>query len=97
MFSTIKDMPGIGFGLWKIPQAGCAEVVFEAVKAGYRHFDSAADYGNEAQVGEGLARALAAGLCARSDLWTQTASWGYVSILKFSGLVSIPRPRARPL
>ena len=43
MFSTIKDMPGIGFGLWKIPEAGCAEVVFEAVKAGYRHFDSAAD------------------------------------------------------
>ena len=75
MFSTIKDMPGIGFGLWKIPQAGCAEVVFEAVKAGYRHFDSAADYGNEAQVGEGLARALAAGLCARSDLWITSKLW----------------------
>ena len=75
MFSTIKDMPGIGFGLWKIPQAECAEVVFEAVKAGYRHFDSAADYGNEAQVGEGLARALAAGLCARSDLWITSKLW----------------------
>jgi hypothetical protein len=24
-------------------------------------------------------------------------SWGYVSILKFAGLVSIPHPRARPL
>lgn len=57
MVSVIKDMPAIGFGLWKIPQEICADVVFEAVKAGYRHFDSAADYGNEAQVGEGLARA----------------------------------------
>jgi len=48
---------------------------FEAVKAGYRHFDSAADYGNEAQVGEGLARALAAGLCERSDLWITSKLW----------------------
>ena len=75
MVSVIKDMPAIGFGLWKIPQEICADVVFEAVKAGYRHFDSAADYGNEAQVGEGLARALAAGLCVRSDLWITSKLW----------------------
>jgi len=75
MLSANKDMPEIGFGLWKIPQDRCADVVFEAVKAGYRHFDSAADYGNEQQVGEGLARALAAGLCDRADLWITSKLW----------------------
>jgi D-xylose reductase len=36
------DMPQVGFGLWKVPNDVCAEVVYNAIKAGYRLFDGAA-------------------------------------------------------
>ena len=74
-FQTIKDIPHMGFGLWKIAPDHCAEVVYEAVKSGYRHFDSACDYGNEKQVGEGLQRAMTEGLCSRQDLWVTSKLW----------------------
>lgn len=58
-----SEMPLVGFGLWKIPQNICADAVYNAIKAGYRHLDSACDYGNEVQVGEGIKRAIGDGLC----------------------------------
>jgi D-xylose reductase len=71
----LQDMPQIGFGLWKIPQQDTADSVIEAVRAGYRHFDSAADYANEAETGEGLAQAIAEGLVTRDDLWVTSKLW----------------------
>lgn len=68
-------MPRQGYGLWKIPQENTADCVVEAVRAGYRHFDSAADYGNEAQTGEGLARAISEGLVTRDELWITSKLW----------------------
>ena len=70
-----ETMPRVGFGLWKIAQKDTADAVVEAVRAGYRHFDSAADYANEEQTGEGLARAMAEGLVAREDLWITSKLW----------------------
>ena len=64
-FANIQEMPKLGFGLWKIPEAEAASVVYEAIKVGYRHFDSACDYGNERSVGAGIQRALNEGLCER--------------------------------
>ena len=69
------DIPQIGFGLWKIAPDDCADVVYAAIKAGYRHLDSASDYGNEKAVGEGIKRALDDGLCQRSDLWVTSKLW----------------------
>ena len=46
-----------------------------AIEAGYRHLDSAADYGNEKEAGEGIKSALAAGLCQREDLWVTSKLW----------------------
>jgi len=40
-------MPAIGLGLWKIAREDTAEMVRSAIAEGYRHLDSAADYGNE--------------------------------------------------
>lgn len=40
-------MPSVGFGCWKIPGDVCADVVYNAIKQGYRLLDSACDYGNE--------------------------------------------------
>lgn len=70
-----SKMPKVGFGLWKIPQDICADAVYNAIKAGYRHLDSACDYGNEVQVGEGIKRAIAEGLCSREDLWITSKLW----------------------
>ena len=69
------QLPALGLGLWKVPRQQAAEVALEAVRAGYRHFDSACDYGNEAEVGQGLARALAEGLCRRDELWVTSKLW----------------------
>ena len=74
-YQSIKEIPGIGFGLWKIPESTCADVVYEAVKQGYRHFDSASDYGNEKEVGIGVKRAMDQGLCKREDLWITSKLW----------------------
>ena len=68
-------MPSVGLGLWKIPGEQVPGLVVEAVKAGYRHLDSAADYGNEAAVGKGITEVLAQGLCSRDELWVTSKLW----------------------
>lgn len=35
------EMPQVGFGLWKVDNAVCADTVYNAIKAGYRLFDGA--------------------------------------------------------
>ncbi|MDC0053057.1 aldo/keto reductase [Gammaproteobacteria bacterium] len=72
---TGQTMPAVGLGLWKLETNEVAEAVYNAIKNGYRHLDSAADYGNEQQVGEGIARALKDGLCSREDLWITSKLW----------------------
>src|SRR5581483_1844259 len=68
-------LPLVGLGLWKVAKPDAAGLVREAVRIGYRHLDSACDYGNEAEVGEGLRAALDAGLCRREDLWVTSKLW----------------------
>jgi D-xylose reductase len=72
---TGQLMPAVGLGLWKLDCDEVADTVYNAIKTGYRHLDSAADYGNEKQVGEGIARAIADGLCRREDLWITSKLW----------------------
>lgn len=69
------QMPAVGFGLWKIEKSDTADMVFKAIEAGYRHLDSAADYGNEAEAGEGIRRAINQGICTRQDLWITSKLW----------------------
>ncbi len=79
MSSTIdvagSAMPAVGLGLWKIDKSATAGVVRDAIEIGYRHLDSAADYGNEAEVGKGIAMALGEGFCSREDLWITSKLW----------------------
>ena len=70
-----QPLPAVGLGLWKVERPETAAVVERAIRLGYRHLDSASDYGNEAEAGEGIARALAAGLCRRDDLWVTSKLW----------------------
>ena len=47
-------IPKLGLGTWFIPDEQAAEAVRTAVSLGYRHFDTAQAYANEAGVGEGV-------------------------------------------
>jgi 2,5-diketo-D-gluconate reductase B len=50
-------VPKLGFGTWQIEGPDCQEAVEDALAIGYRHIDTARAYGNEEQVGRGLAAA----------------------------------------
>ncbi|MCP5455840.1 MAG: aldo/keto reductase [Thermotogae bacterium] len=48
------EIPKLGLGTWFIDNTNAAQAVCDAVKAGYRHIDTAQAYGNEKGVGEGI-------------------------------------------
>ena len=73
--NTGSAMPLVGLGLWKIGRDVVADTVVEAIRAGYRHLDSACDYGNEKEVGIGIRRAIEEGLCTREELWVTSKLW----------------------
>lgn len=74
--NTGAKMPLEGFGVFQIPDAEqCEQVVYDAIKAGYRLLDTAAAYINEAAVGKGVARAIADGLTTREELFITTKVW----------------------
>ncbi|WP_060981083.1 aldo/keto reductase [Vibrio splendidus] len=68
-------IPKVGLGLWKIEKDQCAETVYNAIKIGYRLLDSACDYGNEKEVGQGIKRAIEDGIVKREDLWITSKLW----------------------
>ncbi|XP_022115229.2 aldo-keto reductase AKR2E4 [Pieris rapae] len=51
------------------------QAVYWAIKAGYRHIDTAAIYFDEEQVGQGIAQAIADKLVSRGDLFITTKLW----------------------
>jgi D-xylose reductase len=69
-----KEIPQVGFGLWKVTE-DTANVVYEAIKAGYRLFDGAFDYGNEKEAGVGVKRAIDEGIVKREDLVIVSKLW----------------------
>ncbi|KAJ2440227.1 D-xylose reductase [Coemansia sp. RSA 2424] len=68
-------MPTVGLGMWKVSRDTTSEQVYQAIKAGYRLFDCACDYGNEPQVGAGISRAISDGLVTRGDLFITSKLW----------------------
>ena len=47
-----RKIPEIGFGTYKTTTGGVQDVIPEAIRAGYRHIDTASYYGNEEAVGD---------------------------------------------
>jgi 2,5-diketo-D-gluconate reductase A len=62
------EIPQLGFGVFQVPPKDTAEATTLALQAGYRHIDTAAAYGNEAEVGQAV---RAAGL-DRSEVFITT-------------------------
>ena len=55
MLNDGNYIPAVGFGVFLIPNDGSTyRAVSEALKAGYRHIDTAAAYFNEAEVGKAV-------------------------------------------
>ena len=74
--NTGAKMPLEGFGVFQIPDAAqCEQVVYNAIKTGYRLLDTAAAYMNEEALGKGVARAIADGLTTRKELFITTKVW----------------------
>ena len=74
--NTGAKMPLEGFGVFQIPDpAQCEQVVYDAIKTGYRLLDTAAAYMNEEALGKGVARAIADGLTTREELFITTKVW----------------------
>ena len=55
ILSNGVKIPKIGFGTWQIAEFDSAYIsTIYALKAGYRHIDSAYDYGNEKAIGKAI-------------------------------------------
>ncbi|XP_073286268.1 D-galacturonate reductase-like [Primulina huaijiensis] len=74
-----KAMPALSMGTASYPPAGLEATkaaILEAIKVGYRHFDTAFAYGSERPVGEAIAEALRLGLIqSRDELFITTKLW----------------------
>ncbi|CAL5190846.1 unnamed protein product [Lathyrus oleraceus] len=70
-------MPVVGMG--SAPDFTCKkdtkEAIIEAIKQGYRHFDTAAAYGSEQALGEALNEAIQLGLVTREQLFVTSKLW----------------------
>ena len=65
------ELPALGLGVFQSPPAETAAAVEAAIRTGYRLIDTAAAYGNEREVGEGIRRA---GI-ARDEIFIETKIW----------------------
>lgn len=67
-----NSIPAVGFGVFQIPSDGPTyDAVSEALKAGYRHIDTAAAYMNESDVG----RAVKDSGISRSEIFITSKLW----------------------
>lgn len=71
---TLHDgntIPQLGLGVWQTPSDVAVSAVKTAIESGYRHIDTAAIYGNEEGVGEGI---RAAGV-PKDQIFITTKVW----------------------
>ncbi|HDR7801683.1 TPA: aldo/keto reductase [Bacillus tropicus] len=70
------EMPWFGLGVFKVEEGPeLVEAVKSAIKAGYRSIDTAAIYGNEAAVGEGIRAGIEATGILREELFITSKVW----------------------
>ncbi|AFH66322.1 aldo/keto reductase [Paenibacillus caseinilyticus] len=79
-------MPVLGLGVFQVEEGQeLVQAVKTAIRQGYRSIDTAAIYGNEASVGQGIREALQEGGLAREELFVTSKVWnadlGYESTL----------------
>uniref|UniRef100_A0AC35TRL5 Aldo_ket_red domain-containing protein n=1 Tax=Rhabditophanes sp. KR3021 TaxID=114890 RepID=A0AC35TRL5_9BILA len=72
MSAILNHMPIIGFGTFQIKSDDIFNCLDVALEAGYRFFDTAQCYGNEAAIGDALKKLLPKYLLKREDIFITT-------------------------
>lgn len=70
-----EHMPALGLGTWKSEAGEVGAAVREAIRMGYRHFDCAPAYQNEAEIGAAISAAIDDGEVSREQLWITSKLW----------------------
>lgn len=65
------EVPARGYGVYQVSKEDCKASVLAAIKAGYRHIDTAQSYFNEEEVGEAIKECN----IKREDLFITTKVW----------------------
>ncbi|MER7693794.1 aldo/keto reductase [Streptomyces sp. NPDC097610] len=65
------QMPALGLGVFQTPPDESRAAVTAALELGYRHIDTAAAYGNEREVGQGIRDSAV----PRDDIFIETKIW----------------------
>jgi aldehyde reductase len=78
--STLKlnsghEIPVLGLGTWLSKPGEVGKAIVEAFDIGYRHFDCARIYGNEAEIGTTLSELFSKGKAKREDLFITSKVW----------------------
>ncbi len=74
-FSNGDTVHAIGLGTWKAKGNAVKQAVIDALHAGYRHIDTATNYGNEEIIGEALAEVFSEGEIFREDVFITSKLW----------------------
>jgi alcohol dehydrogenase (NADP+) len=81
-FENGDEMPLLGLGTFKSEPGKIGPIIRKAIEIGYRHFDCAAIYGNEKEIGVALKEAIAAGDVSRKELWITSKLWNNSHLIK---------------
>ena len=74
--NTGARIPTVGFGVFQIPDPEeCKRVVLDAIRVGYRSFDTAASYMNEEALGAAVKEAIDTGFVKREELFITSKLW----------------------
>ena len=68
-------MPMVGFGTYLISNDDAEDLIPTAIRAGYRHIDTAEGYQNEEGVGKGIQVSINQGSVTRAELFITTKLW----------------------
>lgn len=81
-------IPSLGFGTWNLDRSNASEAVSLAIQTGYRHIDCAAAYGNQKEIGVGIADGIQKAGINRYDLWVTSKLWNDRYVLSKKHLCS---------
>lgn len=75
MLNSGYEMPILGIGTFRLSGSEAENSVYWALRDGYRLIDTARIYGNEADVGRGIQRAIDEGFVTREEIFVTTKMW----------------------